>query len=279
MTEMLTPWTQPQQEAFVQTRRIVTRLQNAAKQDARGQVPYLIDASQAINYVHTPVETLIDHLPNELQLPIDYLDEGPHIYGVPVWKQLPDEPNQFYALFDKYLMSNEGSGKFRNLFDLSLSLNVPIAQLETVKQMYHWGLRAFLYDTQKELERQRAMEYSQRAVEGRHASLAEKLFNTGTEYLLNHADQLTPKIALQMVDMAAKLERLSCGLGDSRRSDSSPAVVVNNTVNAPVNETKTIVTGDLEDDKQRLMQVLNIMNTIGALNPDQEIIDAEEVES
>ena len=90
---------------------------------------------------------------------------------------------------------------------------------------------------------------------------------------------LTPKTAIQMIEVAAKLERLSAGMADAKSfSNGTPQINISNNLasngsSITNNSASAIISDDAQQNKDRLRQVLNIMNEIGVLQP--EVIEEE----
>ena len=289
MDALSTQWDENYIAVLQQTRKYVTQIQNDIAVDGLGRITALVNAEAIIQTgLTTSVDEMADNPPPGVIMPVVYTEDIPTIYGIPIWEHLEGEPLDHYDLFKQYRNMRREEKAQRNVYRLSLVTGIPVVQLELLRQVYHWQQRVQAFDAYEAQERAIVLALRQQEVEGRHATVAKDLFNIGAEYLRTHKDMLNPKTAIQMMDLAIKLERISAGLADGRISNgTSNAPTVNITNNVPNAQTASIntnigtgtgSTGDLDADKQRLAQVLNIMHTIGALDTTPIVVDGESKE-
>lgn len=212
--------------------------------------------------------------------PIEF-DEGfPAVAGIPFWERLDGEALPYYKLFKAY-REMKYLDLTRSISKLSDSCGMPGKQLSALSKAYHWQLRAKAYDKYKAYERALLQENEREKLESRHAKISNQLLDQAVDYLDKHPEQLSPKIAIQMVELAMKSGRISVGLnGDKPGTSSSaggsrtPAININNTVQS-ADQMLNVDAGNaagIEDkirdkakDMGQLQSVLHILNETGAL--------------
>lgn len=285
MATEIAKWDQPYVQMMSTLKRYVSQLQGSQPLDALGRPTSLVNPQALLaTGFRTPIDDLLDDPPVGAVLPISYLEGLPTIEGVPIWEHMEGEPLEFYQLFKRY-RSMRTSTSSRAVYKLATEVGSEVKHVELVRQAYHWQLRVGAYDYYVEQERNEQLELRRAEIEHKHAKTAEELYKISSKYLLEHEDLLTPKVAMQMLDVAVKLERASLGMAamDSRGGGSKQVLNIQNTVNGPVagdgGEAPTLVSGKLEDDKTRLTQVLNVMNKLGLMTEaDVETVEAEVID-
>lgn len=271
-------------------RRYVTQIQGTLPLDNLNRPMMLVNAKKVQDEgLIKDLETLIEEPPKELLFPVSRIEGMPTIYGTPIWEKLEGEPMEYFEVFKKYrelgaITTAGPHSKSRSIYSLSKNTNCNIKQLELLRQCYHWGERVRAYDDYMEEQQAIMIERRQREIQGRHSETARQLFNTCTKYMLENTEQLTPKMALEWAELAAKLERISSGmLPDKPGTTENPTqqININNSDHNP-NRTNdshgTGVTGNQEEDKDRLTQLVNVMNKIGLFESNVEVKDMEEVQ-
>lgn len=217
-------------------------------------------------------------------IPIEF-DEGfPAVAGVPFWERLDGEAIPYYKLFKEYREMKYLSTT-RSISKLSDSCGMSGKQLNALSKAYHWQVRAKAYDKFKAYERALEKEQEQEKLQSKHAKISNQLLDQAVDYLERHPEQLSPKIALQMVEMAMKSGRISVGLngdkpgvaGSSGSASKTPSININNTVQSAdqmlnVDVASNNSNGGIEDkirdnakDMGQLQSVLHILNETGAL--------------
>ena len=255
-------------------------LQRSIAKDSNGLPMKLINPEAVMQTgMVDSAEDLMDQTDLDLFLPITFSEGIPIVGALPIWERLEGEPVDYFSLFKRYRDKTDAKVP-RAIFKLSAETGVDVRILETLRQVYNWSVRVQAYDGWLRLERQMAAEARQRELEGRHANAADQLFKASTEYLKAHQDELTPKLALQMLDMSVKLSRMALGLSENPTHGTNAITIQNNIgTSAAVIESaeQTTVTGNVEADKTRVKQLLNIMNSIGVLSPpaEEEVIDVQ----
>jgi hypothetical protein len=261
-------------------RTYVTKLQSSTPIDALGKPTALVNPTAIMaTGLTTSVERLVDNPPEGALLPISNLEGMPTIFGVPIWEKLEGEKLEYYELFKRYRMMADEKAT-RSVYKLFLETAIPVANLEILRQVYNWQVRAQAFDEYMTKERNALLEIRRKEIEGRHAKVAQKIFDECTTYLLDNTQMLTPKTALQWAQLAMNLERISAGMTPDKPGTigekTSPTINIQNNVGVDTKqEGGTGVTGNSEEDKNRLKQLLNIMDGIGLFQQEKKVIDVE----
>ena len=224
------------------------------------------------------------NLDERLFLPVIIQEGIPTINAIPIWERIEGETTEVYELFKQYRMMKT-LNKTRTMYNLSLITNVSVGHLETIRRLYNWDYRVQAFDAYTTAERQLMLEQYRVEIEGKHLQMANKLAQQAFEYFENNENMITPKVALQMLDWAVKLERISTGMNPETRGTINGAEriqlnvqnnIANNSDTPPVpsnNGNKTEVE-KLSDDKDRLSTMINILNDIGVLTPqNDDVVD------
>lgn len=224
------------------------------------------------------------NLDERLFLPVIIQEGIPTINAIPIWERIEGETTEVYELFKQYRMMKT-LNKTRTMYNLSLITNVSVGHLETIRRLYNWDYRVQAFDAYTTAERQLMLEQYRVEIEGKHLQMANKLAQQAFEYFENNENMITPKVALQMLDWAVKLERISTGMNPETRGTINGTEriqlnvqnnIANNSDTPPVpsnNGNKTEVE-KLSDDKDRLSTMINILNDIGVLTPqNDDVVD------
>lgn len=242
-------------------------------------IPYILDAESP--------DDLSDEIIADAKVPIDY-DEGlPTVEGIPLWERLEGEPVPYYKLFKeyremKYLASPDGKGHFsRAIAKLSESTDMTGRQLNALSRVYHWKLRVQAYDKFKELERAMNRQREIELLEEKHAKVSNKLLDQAVDFLLEHPEQLSPKVAIDLAQLAMKGGRLALGLNPDKPGSSASSSargtqvnIVNQNANSgdSVNQ-MTMGLSPVEQQTQEnakdvnhLQSILHVLNQSGAFD-------------
>lgn len=265
--------------------RYISQLESTLPKDSLNRPLALVNPTAVLSTgLLMPLDEFIDSPPSEVILPISYLEGLPTINGVPIWEKLEGEKIEYYKLFKRYRELQDEKGK-RTIYKLHKETGIPVSYLELIRQTHAWQIRVKAYDEYMEAERQHIIEMQQRELQGRHRAVAKQIFAKCTEYMLENVQMLTPRTALQWAELAVKLERISLGLQPDKpgtiNNKDTPIINIQNTVNTVPNKNDngTGITGDLSEDRQRLAQLLSVMDKIGLFNQmKEEAIDIEPVE-
>ena len=272
-------------------RRYVTQIQGTLPQDPQNRPLMLVNANEVQKTgLLKSLEEIIEEPPNDMLFPVSYMEGIPTIFGTPIWEKLEGENLTYFELFKRY-RSLPKTHQTRSIYKLSQECGTPITHLELLRQCYHWGDRVVAYDLYLHEQQEIILEQRRKEIQGKHSKAASELFNKCTEYMIANIDKLTPKTALEWAEMAVKLERMSVGLQPDKpgmtdgNHSSGTTVNINNSQltkngDGSPDTTKqhgTGVTGNKEEDKDRLAQMVNVMQKIGLFETKTEVKDMEEV--
>lgn len=241
-------------------------------------LPCLLDAESP--------DDIADDVIQAATIPIS-MDEGiPTIEGVPFWERLEGEPIPYYKLFKeyremKYLPNDKENNIYtRSIARLATSSGMAGRQLNALSRGYHWQMRAKAYDKYKELEKQMLRQRNIEMLEAKHAQISNELLDQAVAYLKSHPEQLQPKTAIDLVELATRTGRVSLGLYPDKPGGATESsgrggtqVSIINQQNAPggdlqqINMPESVVerkTKDNAADLGHLQSVLHILNQSGA---------------
>ena len=228
-----------------------------------------------------------DNINERLFMPIIIQEGIPTVNAIPIWERIEGEPTEAYEIFKHYRMMKM-SNKPRTMFNLSLLTNIPVPHLETMRHLFNWNYRVQAFDAYMASERQLMLEQYRVEVEGKHLKMANKLSETAFKYFQENESMITPKVALQMLDWAVKLERITTGLNPSERGtigggERIQLNVQNNVTNGSDNTSTSVTTNKteverVEEDKDRLATMVNILSEIGVLQQDSSVVDIVDYE-
>lgn len=247
----------------------VTQLEAMLPRDSLSRPLALVNPTAVLGTsLIQPLDVFLDEPPADAVLPVSYLDGVPTIHGAPIWELLEGEKLEYYKLFKRYRELQDDKGT-RSIYKLHKETGIAARHLELIKQTHAWNARVTAFDAYVETERQHVLNVQQQQLQGRHNGAARQLFDQCTQYMLDNVQMLTPTTALKWAEMAIKLERLSVGLLPDKPGEigASDGTTINIQNNVPVADTAqehgTGATGDKMEDKQRLSQLLNVMDKIG----------------
>jgi hypothetical protein len=259
-------------------------------------MPYLLEVEQP--------DDLSDAVVEAARTPISFEDGFPTIEGIPFWERLEGEAMPYYKLFKeyremKYLAEVNKTGILtRSIAKLAESTGMTGRQLNALSRIYHWQVRVKAYDSYKATERQLAKQQDINLLEEKHAKVSNQLLDQAVSYLLEHPEQLSPKVAIELASLAMRSGRLSLGLNpDKPGSDSggngrATNINITNQANALGNagEGTTISDDGLSAVERKtkensakpthLQSILHVLNQSGAFDNAiiPEVIDVEEIE-
>lgn len=231
-----------------------------------------------------------DDVPDELVdrciINVDIDDNLPVIDGTPIWERWDGESLEYYKLFKEYreMLYIQGT---RAIARLAEQFNIAGKYLNALAKVYHWKLRVQAYDWFKKLEYERKRQLEIRLLESRHAEAAAKMLEQGMSYLEDHPEQLNPKLAMQMVQMAVRVGRLAVGLNPDKAGDADSRT------NTQININQNLGTGSTDmsagsvqevghkknvtdEDLSNLESILHILDKSGALDRSKsQVVDAD----
>lgn len=207
-------------------------------------------------------------------------DHGmPLVEGLPIWERFEGETIAYYDLFKQYREMLYIGGS-RAVAKLAALHNIPGRSVQALSKMYHWQLRCKAFDEFKKVEFERNRQFEIQRLETKHTKAADFLLGQALDYLTDHPEQLNPKIALDMLQVAMKAGRLALGLSGDRpegTGSSSSATNINIHQSTGSGEmTTTVQVGAKEQDAGHLQSILHILDQSGALDKAKRgVIDAE----
>lgn len=226
---------------------VVAQLQ--ASFEIGGQPRAIVDPTliaQELPYTED-LEDFTDDMKERSTMEIDYVDSTPVVQGVPVWDRLPGERVDFYNVFklyrdSRYFLVETGEYALvnRTLAGLARQLNIAGVTLTYISKLYSWKTRCALYDQYMETEMQKRRVQNEVLLRNDHLAVAQKLCSKAWEYLDKNFTKLTPKDALQALEMGIKYSRISTGL----LPDKPGAAVAGNQTNLAIYNTTTNNTAD-----------------------------------
>lgn len=238
--------------------------------DAAVMAPYLLSVSSP--------DDVPDEIVDAAKTLIDF-DEGyPTVDGVPVWERFDGEPIPYYKLFKAY-REMKYTSLTRSIAKLAEACGMPGKHLTALSKVYHWQMRAKAYDIAKDQELALKKEKEVEKMLDIHKTTAGKLLEISMGYIEDHPEQLSPKVALDMVQLAIKAGRISVGLqGDKPGTGSgigngNGGITINNTMqqadqmlntNVPATQGMEQKIKDKAKDTTHLAGILNVLNQSGA---------------
>ena len=148
--------------------------------------------------------------------------------GRPFWYRQDFEPVEAFAAFEVYLA--QGREGVHQLFLLQEELDpgtkkaLESVNLSELYHLYYWGWRAKAFDLFDSALRRRQRAIRAADMEDYHYLLSERMLNMGIAFLQTDEfrDNLSPKVALDMIKQAMAGQRVSSGLpvnGPTGRED------------------------------------------------------------
>lgn len=243
---------------------------------------------------------------------IEMLDSLAVVDGVPVWERMEGERIDFYNLFKlyrdmKYTVTDDGDYFLltRSMARLATAARIQPQMIYVIAKIYNWSLRTAYYDSYMEMMAYKRRSAKIQLMESDHYKIGRTLMTKAYDYLRTHIEKLTPKDALQMLQLGIQYSRLSVGLqtdkpGSSATAPSSPTLAIfNQTTNNSAEQMLNINAGgngqpfssDVErqlhddlKDEENLLSILHVLQKSGAMDtalrqevqntPEMEVVDA-----
>lgn len=229
-------------------------------------------------------DDLADDVVEASKTPIDFSDGFPTVEGIPFWERLEGEPVPYYNLFKEYRemkylgLKNENGTLTRSIAKLSESCTIPGRHLNALVRVYHWASRVRAYDNYKSVERSLARQRDIELMENNHAKVSNQLLDQAVSYLLDHPEQMSPKVAIDLVKLSMGAGRLALGLNPDKPGSSSGSgggthvSIVNQNANAEGGVSQTNMdlsnvekkTQENSQDPGHLQSILHVLNASGA---------------
>lgn len=302
-----------QSKASLQTKlgELVQYFQVGITTNADGIPMSYIDPTQILPHlmeVDVP-DDLDDEIVESAKTPIDFSDGFPTVEGIPFWERLEGEPVPYYNLFKEYRemkyvgMKTENGTLTRSIAKLSESSNMAGKHLNALARVYHWQVRVKAYDLYKSLERGLARQRDIELMENKHAKVSNQLLDQAVDYLLEHPEQMSPKVAIDLYKIAMSAGRLALGLNPDKPGSSSGSggggthiSITNQNANSEGNVSQTNMdlsavekkTLENSQNMDNVQSILHILNASGAfktaagqeapekqLDEDGNVIDAD----
>lgn len=275
--------------------RFVPQLQSAwgdknfyrAPADSFNGLCGLLDPLSLSEYI-PHVDELVDLAEAQIQdcfVPLKNVDGYPTIDGLPVWDRNSWERIDYYNLFKlfrdmRYAFYNEADALItnRSLAVLARAVNIEPPVLHHLSQVYHWGLRAQLYDTWMQAQQQIRQTVKKELMLDRHEKISQALISKAFSCLSRNAEKMSTKEALDMLELGLKYERISHGMLSDKpegvtQGKSQPLISVvnqtNNTTGPLQVNNETGVQRAFADDMKRpdtLTSILSVLQRSGALD-------------
>lgn len=244
---------------------------------------------------------------NESTVHLEMTDDMALVDGVPVWERLDGERLDFYQLFKvyrdmRYTITSDGDYFLldRSMAKLSRLTNVSARVINCLAKIYNWAMRVSYYDVYMERCAYKRHQAKVQLMESDHFRISNELVNRAFNYLKSNINKLTPKEALNMLQLGIEYSRLSIGLnrdkpGSSAAAPTQPTLAIyhnttNNTADqmVQVNQQSAFsseVERQLHEDlkaEDNLLSILHVLQRSGAIETalnedlkDPTIIDAE----
>jgi hypothetical protein len=177
--------------------------------------------------------------------------------------------------------SNKTGALTRSVAKLSESSQIAGKHLNALSRIYHWQIRVKAFDKYKELERQLEKERNIELIENKHAAISNELLDQAVDYLIKHPEQLSPKTAIDLVQLSMRAGRLSVGLNPDKPGTSaggggtSPHINIVNQ-NSNVGDGASSIQGSFDlsevekktqensENPAHLQSILHVLNQSGA---------------
>lgn len=243
----------------------------------------------------------------ESTINLEFTDDMALVEGVPVWERLESERLDFYQLFKvyrdmRYTVTTDGDYFLldRSMAKLSRLTNIPAKLINCLAKIYNWALRVSYYDVYMERCAYKRQQSKVQLMESDHFRMSNALVEKAYTYLSKNVNKLTPKDALNMLQLGIEYSRLSIGLnrdkpGSSVTAPTQPTLAIyNNTTNnnadqmVQVNQTSAFsseVERQLHEDlkaEDNLLSILHVLQRSGAIDTalnedlkDPTIVDVE----
>ena len=134
-----------------------------------------------------------------------------------------------------------------------------------ISRMYHWAQRVKAYDLYRIIEREAERDARMVEMEGRHSSVAKKIFKACSNWMDNEEflEAMTPKEQLSWFETALKLERLSAGINPDKPLNASDQTNINTVIQNIQSDNKTL---QIDANPKDLQGVMDVLAATGQLN-------------
>lgn len=322
MNAALTKWSSDKLSALGRTSFLIYNLQTQVGRTPAGEIVGYIDPNTIREryYDLDPSDATPHDVPDAI-VPLSYIDSYPATpEGVPFWERLDGEPTEYYDLFKSFredtyykaltahTQADGGSNWYphspmsmrnaRTLTRVSERTDTERKVLRTLAASYHWYSRAEAYDKFNTEQLKQRKEAEVQYMQNTHQAAAQRIFTRCMQFLEDHADELNPKTALEWLQTAVELERISLGLPKDKPDseqvaehyDRRPWVQINQQYNQPNQnggQSGTQHSANGGPSKSRAWEITEILHEAGVLDklnnpnehadatPEGDVIDAE----
>ena len=178
--------------------QLASKADEGAASDVPMVVPLRVSTENHIAYVSISYVEGFPTLPNNM----------------PLWLRFDWEPPEAFQAFEAYRES--GKDRARQLASLEVDTvnGYDTSNYADLFWLYYWADRARAYDLFRTAEFRKRQYNRALELDDDHYLKAAKLFNVACEYIDSEdfIDQLTPKAAIDLLKVAAQLQRVSVGL-------------------------------------------------------------------
>lgn len=250
--------------------------------------------------INTP-DDIDDTVLSQARIPISMEEGYPTIDGIPFWERLEGEPVPYYKVFKeyrdmKYIDDKTGHGN-RAIARLAESTMMSGKQLNALAKVYHWQSRVKAFDLFKSRELAAMKARNIDLLEEKHAKVSNQLLDQAVTYLVEHPEQLSPKVAIDLANLAMRSGRLALGLNPDKPGDSSSSGSSGRSINI-INQNNSVGEGgqmtqvnsldglseverktqENAQDISHLQSVLHILNKSGAFQQAADNVEVAEDE-
>lgn len=217
-------------------------------------------------------DDISDEVVDAATLNVDFEEGVPLVEGLPIWERFDGELLDYYKLFKEYREMLYVSGT-RAITKLANSSTIEGKILNTLSKAYHWQLRCKAYDAYRAMEREKKRLFEMSKLESKHSEAAASLLERSLAYIEDHPEQLNPKVALQMFQIAVKTGRLALGLSPDKpgAGDGGPQIHIQQHTNvASDGSSINQITPEKSErdtiDADYAQSIMHILDQTGALD-------------
>ena len=276
---------------FIKLASFIQALQRTMPQSEGRLICFINPATLATNipFCDSPND-LTEDIVKESTIQLEFTDDMALVDGLPIWERLEGERIDFYQLFKvyrdmRYTVTTDGDYFLlnRSMAKLSRLTQIPAKLINCLAKIYNWALRVSYYDVYMEKQAYKRHCAKVQLMESDHFRISTQLMNKAYNYLQSNIAKLTPKDALQMLQLGLEYSRLSAGLNRDKPSSSVTAptqptlAIYNNTTNNNADQMVQInqnpaysseVERQLHEDlkaEDNLLSILHVLQRSGAI--------------
>lgn len=190
--------------------------------------------------------------------------------GTPYWERLMNEPLADYKLFEQY---RDEEPHNRAIYKLANQTNQTPEHLHNLKDLNHWQDRAATFDLYKSTIKEKVRSYEIELMETKHKKQADRIFDKVTTYFENLDDAfLKPEVALQWLNSAVKLNRLSLGVApdkaacELKQNEQQTQQLTQIEIKTGTNNNFGNQQNEQQAQQAKLQDILAVLQKAGSLN-------------